>query len=363
MTLTRLKLRNFRNIGTADMAPGPGFNILWGYNAQGKTNTLEAIYLLGHFKSFRPGTNEELIGPDLVGADLCGEYISTAGMAGTMALVVNKNKKTVRVDGKSPRHAGDLFGRFPSVLFAPEEISRIKGYPAGRRSLIDRALVQTRPSFLDLARNYQRCLKQRNVLLKKNDDPTALQAWTERLIGLGAKVRLARRHYLARLLPLLRKTYGHITAGKENADVNYPADGDSETVLRECLRQEVKQEQHRELRYGMTLIGPHRDDPVFLVNNRRLNLYGSQGQQRSFVLAFKTAQILDLEAIMGVKPLLLLDDMTSELDRHRQGFFFEFLQGRQGQVFITTTDLELLPAADFSDVRIYRVEEGVLKSI
>jgi DNA replication and repair protein RecF len=363
MTLTRLKLRNFRNISNADMTPGRGFNILWGCNAQGKTNALEAIYLLGHFKSFRRGGNDELIGPDHAHADLRGEYASASGMAGTMALAITRNKKTVRVDGKTPRHGGELFGRFPSVLFAPEEISRIKGFPAGRRSLIDRALVQTMPSFLELARNYQRCLKQRNTLLKEDHNPTALQAWTEELIRTGAEVRILRQRYLARLVPLLRKTYDHITAGKETADVHYPAESDSLPALREQLREDLKREHHRERRFGMTLIGPHRDDPVFLVNDRKLNLYGSQGQQRSFVLAFKTAQIQDLEAITGIRPLLLLDDMTSELDRDRQGFFFEFLQNRQGQVFITTTDLELLPEADFRDVRIYRVEKGVLQPV
>jgi DNA replication and repair protein RecF len=360
MTLTRLILHNYRNINAAEIRPENGFNILCGENAQGKTNTLEAIYLLAHFKSFRRGNNSELIGSQAKTTHVEGQF-ETDGLCETVSLGIENNKKTVQINGKRPKHSNEMFGRFPSVLFAPEEVSVPNGFPAGRRSLIDRALCQTRPVFLDQARAYNRCLRQRNILLKEGASASVLLPWTEELIRTGATIRLARRQYLDRLLPLLRDIYRRICSGRETADLIYPTDCDNLPDLMAELRQTLDREQNREKKYGMTMAGPHRDDPVFLVNDRVLGLYGSQGQQRSFILAFKTAQILDLERETGLLPLLLLDDMTSELDRRRQEFFFRFLHERQGQVFITCTELSPLQNAGFNRMRTFRVIEGTLR--
>jgi len=359
MILKRLILHNFRNIPTAEIYPEEGFNILFGDNAQGKTNTLEAIYLLGHYKSFRRGKNIELIGSADKLTRIQGDFYSDC-LTENVCLAVSSDQKNLHINGKRPQHSNEMFGRFPSVLFAPEEVSIAKGYPAGRRSLIDRALCQTQPSFLDLARAYQRCLRQRNALLKEGVAPAILFPWTEELIAVGAKLRLARIQYLARILPLLRETYKQICADREYVDLLYPSTFHNLADLKEDLRNDLEREQGREKKYGMTMAGPHRDDPVFMVDNRVLGLYGSQGQQRSFILAFKTAQILDLEKETGSVPLLLLDDMTSELDRKRLDFFFRFLHERKGQVFITCTELSSLQNAGFDNIRTFRVQEGLL---
>lgn len=359
MTLTRLILHNYRNIPTAEICPEAGFNIFCGDNAQGKTNTLESIYLLGHYKSFRRGRNDELIGETDKFSRVQGNFLSN-GLAENVCLTIAGDHKDIKINGKQPQHSTEMFGRFPSVLFAPEEVSITKGYPAGRRSLLDRALCHTQPSFLDLARSYHRCLRQRNTLLKEGVASAILCPWTEELIVTGAKVRLARKQYLTRLLPLLREAYREICAGRETADLVYPTTCDNLSDLKEELRRNLEHEQGREKKYGMTMAGPHRDDPVFMVNNRVLGLYGSQGQQRSFILAFKTAQILDLEKETGSVPLLLLDDMTSELDRKRLDFFFRFLHERKGQVFITCTELSPLQNAGFNNMRAFRVREGIL---
>jgi DNA replication and repair protein RecF len=357
MTLKRLVLRNFRNIADTEICPEAGFNILIGDNAQGKTNTLESIYLLGHFKSFRRGRNEDLIGSNDKHTRIFGEF-NSAGMRETVCITVSGDQKNLLINGKRPQQSSEMFGRFPSVLFAPEEVSLPKGYPAGRRALLDRALCQTQPSFLDQARAYQRCLRQRNILLKQGAPSQNLLPWTEEIIKTGAMVRLARREYLNRLIPLLRDTYSEICEGREKIDLIYPTDCSNLSDLKEELRKNLEREHHREKKYGMTMAGPHRDDPVFMVDDRVLGLYGSQGQQRSFILAFKTAQIIDLEQQTGVVPLLLLDDMTSELDRKRQEFFFRFLHRRQGQVFITCTELSPLQSAGFSCTRTFRIREG-----
>ena len=359
MTLTRLILHNYRNIPTAEISPEPGFNIFCGDNAQGKTNTLESIYLLSHYKSFRRGRNNELIGEADNHSRIQG-YFYNNNLTENVCLTIAGDQKNLKINGKRPQHSNEMFGRFPSVLFAPEEVSITKGYPAGRRSLLDRALCHTQPSFLDLARAYQRCLRQRNTLLKEGVAPDILCPWTEELIVAGAKVRLARRQYLNRLLPLLREAYREICADREIADLVYPINYDNLTDLKDDLRRNLEREEGREKKYGMTMAGPHRDDPVFMVDNRVLGLYGSQGQQRSFILAFKTAQILDLENETGSVPLLLLDDMTSELDRKRLDFFFRFLHERKGQVFITCTELSPLQNAGFNNMRAFRVQEGIL---
>jgi DNA replication and repair protein RecF len=359
MTLTRLILHNYRNIPTAEICPEAGFNIFCGDNAQGKTNTLESIYLLGHYKSFRRGRNDELIGDIDRFCRVQGDFC-TNDLTENVCLTIAGDQKNLKINGKQPQHSNEMFGRFPSVLFAPEEVGITKGYPAGRRSLLDRALCHTQPSFLDLARAYQRCLRQRNTLLKEGVAQAMLYPWTEELIVTGAKVRLARRQYLNRLLPLLRDAYREICADRETADLVYPINYDNLADLKDDLRRNLEREHSREKKYGMTMAGPHRDDPVFMVDNRVLGLYGSQGQQRSFILAFKTAQIIDLEQETGSVPLLLLDDMTSELDRKRLDFFFRFLHERKGQVFITCTELTPLQNAGFTNMRAFRVQEGIL---
>lgn len=362
MYLKRLKLFNFRNIAGADIGVSPGFNIFLGDNAQGKTNTLEAIYLLGHLKSFRRVGNMEMIGPCELRSRIHGEFFYQ-DMLSRLELTLGRETKTILLDGKIPEHAGAIFSRYSSVLFSPEEVGIVKGSPAGRRAMLDRAICQTDPLFLDRARAFQRCLKQRNALLKNiaQVSTTVLESWNEEFIKTGARIRFDRHRYLQRLMPRLKDAYRHIANGLETADLIYPIEGHSQESYEDGLRRDMQQLRTRETQYGVSLAGPHRDDPIFLVNERPLAQYGSQGQQRSFMLAFKTAQVLDLEAACGRSPLLLLDDMTSELDQHRQAFFFQFLQDRTSQVFVTATEIGLLRLEGLKELRIFHVENGVLR--
>jgi DNA replication and repair protein RecF len=362
MKLRRLVLKNFRNVEHAEILPGPGFNILWGENAQGKTNILEAIYLLGHLKSFRSARNEDLIRRDTPFSRLTAE-VSKGNIRHSVDLTIQGQGKSARVDGKTVAKSGEFLGWFSSVLFAPEEVGLARGFPAGRRALLDRAVFQADPTFLEAAREFQRLLKQRNRLLKEGNRSEQLAPWTEGLIVAGARVRLFRSRYLQRLVPLLRQTYRSITDGREEADLVCPSPGETEMELQDQLRMELKQRAVREFALGTTLAGPHRDDPYFTVNGQSLRVFGSQGQQRSFMLAFKTAQIMDLENHAGIQPVLLLDDMTGELDRKRQEYFFRFLRGRRGQVFVTTTELQSMANKGFCEIRSFRVNEGTLQDI
>lgn len=357
MNIRRLILRQFRNLEPTDLLPAPGFNIFWGENAQGKTNLLEAIHLLGSLKSFRGARNEELVRHGESASRLCGE-IDNGGVRHQLELMIGPEGKTARVDGKGVRRPADFFGHLRPVLFAPEEMVSLKGPPAGRRALLDRAIFQTDLTYLDRARQYERSLRQRNRLLREGRGEAELAPWTEALIRSGARLRWERFRYLERLVPLLQRSYGQIAGGAEEADIVYDFGQQSETELVIGFQAEIGKVAERERRLGQTLAGPHRDDPDFRLNGRSLRLFGSQGQLRSFLLAFKTAQIEDLQTMTGSPPVLLLDDMTSELDRRRQDFFFAYLRERQGQVFITTTDIRPLLEYGLSSARFFRVERG-----
>lgn len=362
MYLRRLVLHNFRNLEHVEILPDKRFNVLWGANAQGKTNILEGIYLLGHLKSFRGSPGSEMIRRQMPAGRLLAE-VMRGNVLTTIELTFQGQQKSARINGKTVSKSSEFLGLFPTILFSPEEVGLARGYPAGRRALLDRAAFQADPSFLERARAYQRCLQQRNQLLKEGCDTSQLSPWNENLILTGARLRLDRIGYLQRLVPQLQEIYRQITAGKEEADLHYPTPAGSEEELREGFRRELEQVAVQEKRLGRTLVGPHRDDPYFLVGGHSLRQYGSQGQQRSYMLAFKTAQIIDLETIIGQQPVLLLDDMTGELDRQRQDFFFKFLRSRQGQVFVTATELQVLCNKGFDDVRSFRVSEGSLKDV
>lgn len=357
MHIRQLNLKNYRNIEEAKVKPSHEFNVLWGDNAQGKTNLIESIYLLGSLRSFRNHKNEEIIGFNSSESLIIGEVVCK-NVRRCLEMSIRKCGKEIKVDGKSTKNISQFLNYLRPVLFAPEEVALIKGNPAGRRALLDRAIFQTNPVFLENAQMYERCLRQRNKLLKEGKENKEITPWTEQLIVAGARIRYERLCFLERFVPLLREIYRAIAGGGECADLRYLSEFNDEKSLQRALRHELTLQEKRERFYGQTLIGPHRDDPLFLVNERPLKLFGSQGQQRSYMLAFKTAQIIDLEKQRGEPPVLLLDDMTGELDRRRQGFFFRFLLERRSQVFITTTDIIPLRQEGINDARFFQVCQG-----
>jgi DNA replication and repair protein RecF len=362
MYISKIIIRYFRNIENLQFCPNNHFNIFFGKNAQGKTNILEAIYLLANLKSFRGAKNEDLIKH---GQDNC--YIDGSVFSNhvkrEIKLEIYKNIKKPSIDNKKPNSASEFFSYLRPVLFSPEEVFLLKGYPIGRRSLLDRAVFQASPVYFNKVVEYNRFLKQRNKLLKEGKKLTETDPWTEGLVTAGVRVRLERKKYIERILPQFRETFLEITDGTESADIVYPIMGDSENELRHHFFKDLKKTAEREVIFGQTLVGPHRDDLLFQINGYPARQFGSQGQQRSFILAFKTSQIMDLEKIIGEPPILLLDDMTGELDMFRQKFFFNFLKRRQGQVFITTTDIQPLLKSGIKNGRFFRINQGEIQEI
>ena len=359
MQLAQLALLNFRNIEKAELKPHALFNIFCGVNAQGKTNLLESIFLLGSLKSFRTSRNEELIRHDCTGAQIKGKT-EQQGVFHEVRLDIEREGKQAWLDGKTVNRPESYLNCLRPVIFAPEEVSLIKGPPAGRRRLLDRAVFQAEINFLTNVQKYDRQLKQRNRLLKDGCNPTEIEPWTLELARTGALIRQARARYLKRVIPRLTECYQQICGEKEQVSLVYKGLDKNLPELEQTLLEEFDRQKEQERRYGMTLSGPHRDDIDFLVDDRSLKSFGSQGQHRSFILAFKTAQTLDLQQLYGEPPLLLLDDLTGELDKQRQSLFFQFLLSIQAQVFITTTDIQPLLDGGIKEGHFFRIEKGSL---
>jgi DNA replication and repair protein RecF len=362
MILDNLKLRFYRNLAGLDIAWNKHFNVIYGQNAQGKTNLLEAVYLLGHLKSFRGARGQELINHTAETAWI-GGVVSKGGLRHRLEIGLQKNGRHPRVDGKTVQKLSQFLGYFRTVLFTPEELSNIKGFPAGRRALLDRAILQTDPAYLDRVQEYDRILRQRNQLLKKQANEPELAPWTEALVRTGSRIRYDRINYLEKFLPFLRQVYKEITGGTETAGLIYSIEQKSIEELTAHLADTLVRLASREKKLGLSLEGPHRDDLDFLVDERSLRSFGSQGQQRSFLLAFKAAQVMDLEDLHKEPPVLLLDDLASELDSRRQEGFFNFLLNRRGQVFLTSAQQPFLAEQLRQSASFYKVDQGVVSAI
>jgi len=361
MRLKHLAIAGFRNIGAIRIEPGSRFNLLYGLNAQGKTNLLEAIYLLGSPRSFRNVRLPELIRHGERIAQVQGE-VESGGMVSRIRLTLEQAGRRVEIDGKGIQRASDLHGRLNAVVFSPDDTGMVRLGPDTRRRFLDRAVYMGDIGYLHCWHGYHRILKQRNHLLK-SAERSGLDTWTEQLAEAGAEVIERRQRYVALLDGMLKRHYGMISGDGETADIGYRPEGVG-TTTREAIRAELLELFARNMRsderYGTTTAGPHRDDLTLSLDGRPLKAFGSQGQQKSFVLALKMAEMDNLQGIFGEPPLLLLDDMSSELDARRNGNLMEFLSSRNTQVFITTTERSPALTGAVAHCAVFRVEDGNL---
>ncbi|MGW8312445.1 MAG: DNA replication/repair protein RecF [Desulfuromonadales bacterium] len=362
MILKNLKLCNYRNLQNADFSWNEHFNVICGQNAQGKTNLLEAIYLFGNLKSFRGARGQELINHTAETAWISA-CIDKESVQHRLDIGLQKSGRNPRVDGKTVNKLSQFLGYLRTVVFSPDELGIIKGVPAGRRSLLDRAILQTDPAYLDRVQEFERTLRQRNQLLKQQADANLLAPWTETLIRIGSRIRHDRHLYLERFLPKLRQVYREVTRDTEAADLEYSVASKPLSELATEMAIAIHRLAPREKKLGLTLTGPHRDDLDFLVNGKSLRYFGSQGQQRTFLLAFKAAQVMDLEEQFREPPVLLLDDLASELDNYRQSGFFSFLSKQKGQVFLTSVQKPHLADSVLKMASFFKVDQGLVTAI
>jgi DNA replication and repair protein RecF len=360
MIVKKLVFSSFRNLQKTDLSPGERFNVFHGNNGQGKTNILEAIYVLGTMKSFRHAKNRDLIRWQEPFSLLKG-IVEKNGVTREITLLIEKEGKKARVDRKALERLSDFFGCLNVVVFSPEELTMVKGTPELRRRYLDRAVFGAEPDYLSAHHDYARILKNRNALLKSGVRD-GLDIWSDKLIETGSRVVMNRLLWLQGIRELFQQFHGEIAGQESSVELIYRSvpgtvvkDGEE---YGQQLRKSLVRLADEEYRRGTTQAGPHRDDLEFMLDGRSVKQFASQGEQRSFILALKMAEIEYLHRLHGNPPVLLLDDMTSELDGQRNRNLLRFLEEKQMQVFITTTTPDNLNVGNRDNYRMFSVEEG-----
>ena len=329
MKVLSLTHKDYRNLLPDTFVPDKGVNVICGENAQGKTNLLEALWLFTGGRSFRGVRDKELVCRGKEQAKLTLSFFRD-DRPQNAEIVLSGGRRTASYNGIALKSPGQLVGRVCGVIFSPEHIALVREGPAGRRAFLDSALCQLRPGYAKLLNRYQHTLSQRNALLK--DIPRhvelvdTLPIWDEKLVQDGAKVVSQRKAYLELLREFAGQRYRGLSRGREVLSLSYT---ESAPDLREALRQGRRQD----IQFGFTGSGPHRDDFSILLDGEPARTFASQGQKRSIVLALKLAEAAVLEARTGEKPIVLLDDVLSELDAGRQEYLLNHLLDYQ--VFIT----------------------------
>ncbi|WP_078578642.1 DNA replication/repair protein RecF [Salipaludibacillus agaradhaerens] len=370
MHINTLTIKDYRNYKELSIDFKNRVNVILGENAQGKTNLMEAIYVLALAKSHRTPRDKELIRWDQPFAKVEGHLTNRNGPLHMEVVFSNKGKK-VKLNHIEKKRLSDYIGSCNIVMFAPEDLTLVKGSPQVRRRFLDMEMGQIYNIYLYHLSQYHKVLKQRNQWLKDvqqrkiNADATMLEVMTEQLVQSAAQVITKRYEFLEKLQSWARQVHDEISHGKEELDVVYnPSSHVSEdmdlSTMMITLQEQYHGLQEREMQRGTTLIGPHRDDLTLLVNGRDIQTYGSQGQQRTTALSLKLAEIELIKEKTGDYPILLLDDVLSELDDQRQSHLLNTIKGKV-QTFVTTTsvggiDHELMKEAD-----TFYVTDGIIQ--
>jgi len=364
MRLLSLSVRDFRNIELAELSPAARATVIVGPNGQGKTNLLEALYLLATLRPLRTNRFGDLVRFGAERARVSGRFV-LGGAERAIAVECDRDGREAFVDGKAVRALGDYFGGLSVVAFTPDDLAVLKGGPEGRRRLLDRAVFNRFPAHLEACRDYQRALKQRNRLLKDGAPFELIDAHNEALAKTGARVVVRRRALMAELSPRAQRSFEAIAKGDKKLVVDYRPDVLAEEAL-ECeekaqaaLLALVRRRTALDLERGFTSAGPHTDDLEVKLGGRSARGFASQGQQRAIVLALKIGEIENLRESGGVAPMLLLDDVSSELDPARNAYLMEYLRACGLQVFLTTTDERLVREAAGTESSCFVVDRGI----
>lgn len=357
MVIKSLKLKNYRNYELLNLTFDPKTNILYGDNAQGKTNILEALYLSGTTKSHR-GTKDR----DLIQFGREESHLETVveknGVLFQIDMHLKKNSpKGIAINKIPIRRAGELFGIVHFVFFSPEDLNIIKEGPAGRRKFIDLELSQLDKVYLSNLSNYNRIINQRNSLLKEivyqKDLIDTLDIWDMQLAEYGTKIIERRKKFIDEVNRIIGGIHEKLTGGRENIELSYESSA-GELSMEEMLRKN----RERDIRFKSTSAGPHRDDLCFRVGDLDIRKFGSQGQQRTAALSLKLSEIELVKMLIHDTPILLLDDVLSELDKNRQNYLLDSIHDIQ--TVITCTGLDEFVNHRFSINKIFYVKNGTV---
>ena len=368
MKLTNLQLQNFRNYESVQLEFTDGVHVFIGENAQGKTNLMESIYALAMSKSHRTTNDKERIGWNKEFATIKGTVEKTATKT-NLELQFSKKGKIAKVNYLEQKRLSSYLGNLNVILFAPENLTLVKGSPQNRRKFVDMELGQMSSLYLYDLVEYNRVLKQRNTYLKqlaikKKQPDEYLDVLSEMLSELASKIVFHRLDFMKQLEALAIPIHDQLSLGREKFSVSYQAtipleDGLTPSQIKEIYIDQFKKNQTREADQATTLIGPHRDDLIFYLNEIPVQTYGSQGQQRSTVLSLKLAEIELMKLSTGEYPLLLLDDVLSELDDDRQTHLIKAIENKV-QTFITTTSLDGIKQQFINEPVVIPIEKGTI---
>ncbi len=366
MIIKELKLINFRNYKNLKVSFNKNINIFLGDNAQGKTNLLEAIYFIALTKSHRTNKNINLLNSESKEAKVIG-IIYKQDRKIPLEIYFDKKIKKTKVNYIDQNKLTNYIGNLNVIIFSPEDLSLIKGSPANRRNFIDKEFSQINTKYLFTLSEYQKILKQRNNYLKKinsnkDSDNLYLEVLTEQLVNLGSSIIIKRIYFINKLSLSLNEKYkqlsGHdnITKIKYSSSLKIKKDINKNEIIEQLNELFIKNKK-KEILLGSTLFGPHRDDLEFYINNIDISKFGSQGQQRTMVLALKLAEINFMKEETHESPILLLDDVLSELDSKRQTNLLRELKG-EVQTFITTPSLNDVTKNLLKEPKIFIIEKG-----
>lgn len=364
MLIKKIALENFRNIAFQEVSFGDGVNILYGNNAQGKTNLVEAIYYLACAKSFRGAKDRELIRFEAPSGKISSD-ICTSDRRTSLEIILSQKPKEIYINKIKIQKMREFMGNFRAVLFTPEHLSLIKGAPSERRSFIDSAICQLKPAFISLLFEYSKILEQRGALLKdfkmrdiEYDD--SIDFWNMMLARDAAQIICRRREYTQRLKAHAEKFYGEFCEGSETLNLKYqsvPDEIKEPREIEEYILKKLEETLKSDIKNGSTSYGPHRDDVTVEINGKLSKLYSSQGQQRSAILSLKLSEGEISFEETGEYPVFLFDDILSELDLQRQNYILQKIHSKQ--VFITGC-IDCLFDKVENAVKIY-VENGQYK--
>ncbi|HHW01348.1 MAG TPA: DNA replication/repair protein RecF [Thermoanaerobacterales bacterium] len=364
MHLSRLRLIDFRNFKELDVSFSRGINVLYGDNAQGKTNVLEAIYYLSNLRSERAARDQQIIMHERPLAFLKGVFETCTGSVEREVTVFSDKKKVVKEGGSQKSRWSELCGDISSVIFSPDDLNLIKGEPSLRRKFLDAVIYHIKPGYMKYLQVYYRVLAHRNKLLKSVKKKPSLSdnidPWDLQLCDAGARILSERLEFLNRIGADIIDIFNNFTGAGSVLKINYihSVNFTSPESIEHDFLNTLKNSREKDISRCFTTCGPHRDDIQFLINGRDARFFGSQGQQRMLVLCLKMAQARILTRERGEAPIMLLDDVMSELDIARRKLI---LENHDSQVFITTTDLKFIPDDIVEKSNLYRVRAGSLE--
>ena len=355
MIVKSLKLKNFRNYDLLELEFDSSTNIFYGDNAQGKTNILESVYLTGTTKSHRGTKDRDLIKFGQEEAHI-ETVVEKKGVPFKIDIHLKKNSpKGIAINKMPIRKASELFGIINIIFFSPEDLNIIKNGPAERRRFIDLELAQLDKVYLNDLSNYNRIINQRNKLLKdmydRNDLISTLDVWDLQLVNYGNKIIDRRNIFISQINEIIGNVHEKLTGGREKLQLIYEP-----SVKNENFEEALLKNRERDMRMKATSVGPHRDDICFMCGDLDIRKFGSQGQQRTAALSLKLAEIELVKREVKDTPILLLDDVLSELDKHRQNYLLDSIQDIQ--TLITCTGLDDFVNHRFSINKILHVEQG-----